>query len=87
MNSFLNHSDSWDIRSMFSGYEDGDIANEVATFFNRISNEYPPLDVSAVPTTFSEPIPDLTTEDVIKLLQDSKKPKSGRSRGHVPGVR
>ena len=80
VNAFLNQAEAWDIRSMYPGLSDEDIANEVAIYFNRISNEYPPLDLLRVPVTFSDPLPDLRECDVVKLLKDSKKPKS-----RVPG--
>ena len=76
INSFLNHSEAWDVRTMYPGLEDEVIANEVAVYFNRISNEYPALDVDSKPITFDEPLPDLTEEDVLKLLKESKIPRS-----------
>ena len=76
VNAFLNQSERWDVRSMFPEMGDVDIANEVAVFFNRISNEYPPLNPRDIPTTHESPLPDLSEQDVLALLKQSKKPKS-----------
>ena len=42
VNSFLNHAECWDVRALFPKKEDCEVAEELAEFFNRISNGYPP---------------------------------------------
>ena len=39
INAFLDHGESWDIRTIYPQLTDEEIANEVAVFFNRIANE------------------------------------------------
>ena len=67
---------AWDIRDMYPDLSDAQIAETVAVYFNRISTEYPALSLDDVPKTYNEMLPDLTNEDVLKLLKESKKPKS-----------
>ena len=43
VNAFLNQVERWDIRMLYPDLNDQQIADEVAIFFNRIANEYPPL--------------------------------------------
>ena len=76
VNSFLNEAEAWDIRSMYPGMTDKEIADTVAVFFNKISSEYPPLEMSSIPVTFDDPLPVLDRNGTEKLLRDAKKPKS-----------
>ena len=65
---------------MFENKSDLDIAEEAATYFNRISSEYEPLRLEEVPSTYDVDLPTLGESDVVELLKLSKKPKSS-----VPG--
>ena len=78
VNAFLGDGapEPWNIRMMFEGKEDGEIAAEAANFFNRISAEYDVLDRKDTPRTFDSEIPVLTKAGVIDLLRKSKKPRS-----------
>ena len=76
--SFLSSENTaaWDIRSLLPDKNDYEVAEEMAVFFNRISNEYQPLSLEEIPSTFDEPLPELTHAGVVKLLKESKKPNS-----------
>ena len=61
----------WDIRSMYKGKTDKEIADEVATFFNRISNEFERVGQ----LTGGRPETDwcITHEQIVDMLKTSKK--------------
>lgn len=80
VNSFLNDSKVWDVRSLFPEDDEKAAAEKIAEFFNAISNEYQPMDLTKIPVTFSAPVPLVDESAVITLLKDSKKPNS-----RVPG--
>ena len=80
VNSFLKDSEVWDVRSLFPEDDEKAAAEKIADFFNAISNEYQPMDMSMIPVTFSAPVPLVDESAVITLLKDSKKPNS-----RVPG--
>ena len=67
---------TFDIKDLRPGVADMDIADEVATYFNRISNEFVPLQPAHIPMTYHRPLPSLTVDDVTKLLTKAKKTKS-----------
>ena len=51
-------------------------ADNLAEFFNSISNEYEPLKIEEVPTTHNRELPVLSVEDVAQRMKKSKKPTS-----------
>ena len=60
-------------------YEDKseqEVVEELAKYFNNISNEYSPLDLTQIPRTFEAEIPVITEEQVKKEVKEGKKPKS-----------
>ena len=63
----------WDIRALFEGQDDQQIAESVAEFFNKISAEFSPLDDCQI-----SPECDWTVsqQEVSDLLKECKKPKS-----------
>ena len=67
---------SFDIRDLEPGKTDAQVAENVATFFNRISQEFKPLQPHEIPSTYHRPLPKLTVEAVIKRLEMCKKPPS-----------
>lgn len=64
----------WDVRSMWPGKSDIDIANILAKFFNKISCEFEPL--NACPSTYDRVLPTLLPFQVSGRLKAFKKPKS-----------
>ena len=73
---------SFDVRDLRPGVEDQQIADEVATYFNRISSEFEPLEPCQIPMTYHRDLPRLTVEEVEKMLTVAKKTKS-RVRGDI----
>ena len=67
---------SFNVRDLRPGVEDNDIADEVAAYFNRISNEFKPLESHQIPMTYHRDLPPLSVEEVEKMLKSSKKAKS-----------
>ena len=47
----------FDLRALFPGKSDLEIATELAVHFNTISQEFDPLEPSKIPTTYSNPPP------------------------------
>ena len=66
---------NFDVRDLYPGLRDPEVAEELASHFNSISNEFEGLS-SPIPTTYSSPLPLLTSQQVQKRLQDFRKPKS-----------
>ena len=58
----------------------GEAAEELALFFNNISQEYEPLQMEQIPTTFAREIEPLSNGEVAKMLSECKK-----SKAKVPG--
>ena len=78
----------WDIRNLFPGLSDAEIAEKVAVFFMRISDEFEPLEGPYVPTN-NTVTPESRAEEAPKAYQISqklkhmKKPKS-QVEGDLP---
>ena len=51
-------------------------AEELALFFNSISQEYPPLTYDAVPVTYSRDLSPISKQDVAKALRECQKSHS-----------
>ena len=66
----------WDVRSIFPNRSDLEVAEDLADFFNGISSEYEPLHTTRIPTTYDEPLPQLTVGEVSERLRRSKKTAS-----------
>ena len=91
---FFNHLQSllgtssqgkWSPLQMYPGTDKKEVANNLATFYNDISNQYKPLDLNKIPRTFDRLLPVLTAEDVIKGMKASKKPAS-TVPGDIPAI-
>ena len=67
---------SFDIRELRPGVPDRELADEVAQYFNRISDEFSPLDPLDIPRTYDRHLSLLTVAEVEKRLVDCKKPAS-----------
>ena len=67
---------SFNVRDLCPGEPDVAVANEVAEFFNKISQEFSPLDPWQIPTTYHRDLPKRTPLMVQERLQSIKKPNS-----------
>ena len=67
---------AFDVRNILPDKSDGQVASEVATYFNRISSEFSPLSPWEIPVTYDRPTNWLTADDVEKRLRQCKKPNS-----------
>ena len=76
--AFINNEKegAWTPLSLFPGADKREVAERMATFFNNISNEYQPLDLTKIPHTFDANIPTIRQEDIIKEVKEGKKPRS-----------
>ena len=76
-----NNKRKWNVRSLYPGKNDNEIAEELALFFNGISMEYEPLSREGIPkTAFPNPLLILNVTEVANRLKANKKPRS-----QVPG--
>ena len=73
--------DKWSLSDMFPGKSDGEVAEEVATFFNRISSEYTPLSEDVAPVDCGFLCPEL--HEISAKLKFIRKPKS-QVAGDIP---
>ena len=78
VNAFLEEGQPspWNISSMMEGKMDEQIVEEAASYFNRILEEYAPLDLERRPVTFDIDLPELDGKRILALLKLSKKPKT-----------
>ena len=53
-----------------------EVANEAASFFNKISREFKPLSPEDIPSSFERVLPKLSVQQVAQRLRDQKKPGS-----------
>ena len=66
----------WTPHSMYPDMEPDRIAEELADFFNSISSEYLPLDMSKIPSTYNRSLPAIMEADVTERIKKVKKPNS-----------
>lgn len=66
----------WEVRLIFDGLDDLQIAERLAGFFNGISQEYTPLSHDEIPVTVDSSPFRLTAEQVELKLRKCKKPTS-----------
>lgn len=66
----------FDVRSLFPGKTDAQVADALAAFFNRISQEFQPLELKDIPRTHDNEIPLLHPFQVEERIKAFKKPKS-----------
>ena len=75
-----NEPESWNVRMLEPTKSDEEIAEQMAAFFNGISQEYQPLDLISTPKTFNQELPTLSEQEVTKKILNMKKKTS-----NVPG--
>ena len=68
-----NEPPRWKPQQMYPEASNLEAAENIAEYFNSISQEYDPLLNEQIPTTYSRQIPRLTCEEVAKRLKDNKK--------------
>ena len=71
-----NAPPQWRPQQLYPDASHKEAAENIAEYFNSISQEYEPLNQRDVPTTYSRPIELLTTDQVAKRLKESKKTNS-----------
>ena len=64
---------AFDVRSLKPNASDQEVAEDVAKFFNRISDEFEPLDPFEIPSTYGRDLPSLTLGQVADRLRSCKK--------------
>lgn len=67
---------SWNPSQLRPGLPDQDLAEDLAAFFMKITNEFEPLDMSKIPVTYSNPLPILAPHKVADMIRKAKKPSS-----------
>ena len=65
----------FDVRSLFPGESDEQVAEKLAEFFNRISSEFEPLEPVDIPRTHNRELPYLLPYQVAGRIRSFKKPK------------
>ena len=80
-----NSKPRWSPHDLFPKTEPELIAEELAAFFNSISNEYHPLNVNNLPICHQRSLPIISEADVIERLKKAKKPNS-TVPGDIPPV-
>ena len=68
--------ESWNICNMEPEKDEKDVVEELATFFNKITEDYAPVRWEKVQKTYDRPTYDLTPEMIEKRIRESKKPNS-----------
>ena len=68
--------ETFDVKSLKPDGSDSEIAEEIATYFNRISHEFQPLDPFQIPKTYDRQLPMLSVGEVATKLRTCKKPSS-----------
>ena len=66
----------FDVRTLFPGKTDAEVAGSLASYFNRISQEFQPLEPSDIPRTHDRELPVLHPYQVEGRIRSFKKPKS-----------
>ena len=65
--------ETFDVRSLKPGLSEAEVAEDVATFFNRISAEFDPLDPFQIPKTYDRQLPMLSAAEISSKLKSCKK--------------
>ena len=77
----VDKTPNFDVKTLCDpGASDLEAAEQCADYFSAISNEFVPLDMSNLPSTYSSPRVPITMEEIAVRLKSFKKPRS-----RVPG--
>ena len=74
---------AWSVNSLRPKLTDKQLADELAVFFSRITEEFSPLQPEEIPSTYSSPFPILMPHEVSQRIKAEKKSKSAVS-GDIP---
>lgn len=74
----------FDVRTLHPDKTDGEVAEELASYFNAISTEFSPLEPADIPVTFDKRRPDLTLAEVSMRIRKFRKPRSSVGRDIFP---
>ena len=66
----------FDVKNLFPGMTERQVADKLAVHFNWISSEFKPLEAWEIPVTFSKPLPLLQAFQVSGRIKKFRKPKS-----------
>ena len=68
---------NFDVKSLCTeGITDLQAAEECADYFSAISDEFVPLDMSNIPSTYSLPLQRVSRDEITARLKSFKKPRS-----------
>ena len=73
---YVEKPKQFDVRSLFPGADDAQIAEHLAQYFNGISQEFSPLEPGDIPVTRDVPLPTLQTFEVAARIRKFRKPRS-----------
>ena len=66
----------WDVRSLQPEMSDKELAEDMAEFFNKISDEFRPLHTSDIPESYASTMPRIEEYEVSARLKNTRKPKT-----------
>ena len=66
----------FDVTDLFPGKSDQEVSELLADHFNAISNEFEPIDMNNIPSTYSTPLHRISAEEISSRLRTFKKPRS-----------
>ena len=66
----------FDVRDILPGKSDKQVAEELAAYFNKVSQEFEPLQPCEIPRTWNEPLGELMKHEVSTRIRKFRKPKS-----------
>ena len=67
---------AWSVKELAEGRSDSELAEHAADYFSSISQEFPPLDLTSIPTSYDLPVEDIRQSDIADRLCRMKKPGS-----------
>ena len=67
---------TWDVSQLRPDLSELELSEELATYFNKVTDTFTPLTDDPTPVTYSSPIPLLGPEMVAEMLRKAKKPSS-----------
>ena len=76
----------WTVNSWKPGLSNQDIANNLASYFTRITDEFDPLPLEDVPTTYSSPFRLTDVGEVAERIRANKKPISAVDGDILPSL-
>ena len=76
----------WSINNIDPTKSDEELGEIMADYFTRITDEFEPIDMSSLPSTFSSPIPPVTPMDCAERIKNGKKPLSPVQRDILPSL-